>query len=179
MKPSNVAGFFYLILFFVSLWIFGVSFAAFKIHKDFGEVIPMVLTAVLSIYCGWRFFENMRAEKKLPGHANPPPPPISQTAYLGNRKLHEVIIPDNAARFMRELEALTNPKYLTFEEIKGLLDLIKHASEVFGTVDKAYDWLAANNFHFDGKPPIEFLKQKDGIKFIDDRLTGLEHGDNA
>ncbi len=58
------------------------------------------------------------------------------------------------------------------------LTLIKHGIEVFGTTDKFTHWLESENFYFDKKPPIEFMNTYSGIKFIDDRLTAMEYGDN-
>lgn len=59
------------------------------------------------------------------------------------------------------------------------LSLIKHGIEVFGTTDAFVMWLEKENFYFDKKAPIEFMDTYSGIKFIDDRLTGIEYGDNA
>ena len=58
-------------------------------------------------------------------------------------------------------------------------DLLKHGIEVFGTEEDFKRWLNTINFFFDKKAPVEFLNADDGIKFIDDRLTGIEYGDNA
>lgn len=59
------------------------------------------------------------------------------------------------------------------------LSLIKHGIEVFGTKESFSKWLEKENFFFDKKAPIEFMDTYSGIKFIDDRLTGIEYGDNA
>jgi uncharacterized protein (DUF2384 family) len=60
-----------------------------------------------------------------------------------------------------------------------LISLFKHGQEIFGTPEQFKKWLEKNNFYFDNKPPITFMETSSGIKFIDDRLTGLEYGDNA
>jgi putative toxin-antitoxin system antitoxin component (TIGR02293 family) len=60
-----------------------------------------------------------------------------------------------------------------------LLQIFEHGIEVFGSGEKFYQWLSTDNFHFDKKPPMEFLYKINGPQFIDDRLTGLEYGDNA
>ena len=60
-----------------------------------------------------------------------------------------------------------------------LLSLFKHGKEIFGDSEHFTAWLNTANFYFDQKPPIEFLDTVSGIKFIDDRLTGIEFGDNA
>jgi len=59
------------------------------------------------------------------------------------------------------------------------LSLIKHGIEVFGTIENFSKWLEKENFFFDKKAPIEFMDTHSGIKFIDDRLTAIEYGDNA
>ncbi len=59
------------------------------------------------------------------------------------------------------------------------LSLIKHGIEVFGNKEGFSEWLEKKNFFFDHKAPIEFMDTHSGIKFIDDRLTGIESGDNG
>ena len=65
------------------------------------------------------------------------------------------------------------------EQAVMTLSLIKHGIEVFATKEKFSAWLEQENFFFDKKAPIEFMNTNSGIKFIDDRLTALEYGDNA
>ncbi len=60
-----------------------------------------------------------------------------------------------------------------------LISLIKHGIEVFGSKENFNNWLDKENFHLGAKKPIEYLNKISGIKFIDDRLTGIEYGDNA
>jgi len=59
------------------------------------------------------------------------------------------------------------------------LSLIKHGIDVFETKENFSEWLTKENFFFDKKAPIEFMNTNSGIKFIDDRLTALEYGDNV
>jgi len=59
------------------------------------------------------------------------------------------------------------------------LSMIKHGIEVFETNENFTNWLQKENFFFDKKAPIEFMNTNSGIKFIDDRLTALEYGDNV
>ncbi|WP_245826382.1 MbcA/ParS/Xre antitoxin family protein [Spirosoma rigui] len=40
-------------------------------------------------------------------------------------------------------------------------------------------WLNRKNFFFDNKSPNSFLNTVTGVRFVDDRLTALEHGDNV
>jgi uncharacterized protein (DUF2384 family) len=65
------------------------------------------------------------------------------------------------------------------EHVVTLLSLFKHGREIFGSSEKFKEWLNKENFHFNKKAPITFIDTISGIKFIDDRLTGLEYGDNA
>jgi uncharacterized protein (DUF2384 family) len=65
------------------------------------------------------------------------------------------------------------------EHIVTLLSLFKHGRKIFGSPERFKDWLNKENFHFNKKAPITFIDTISGIKFIDDRLTGLEYGDNA
>lgn len=62
---------------------------------------------------------------------------------------------------------------------QALKDLKDHGVKVFGSLDKFSDWLDEGNLFLSGKKPLEFLGTLDGIKLIDDRLTGIEYGDNA
>lgn len=65
------------------------------------------------------------------------------------------------------------------EHILLLLTLIKHGIRVFGTAKQFNHWLNAGNFYLDGKSPINFLNTVTGIRFINDRLTAMEYGDNV
>lgn len=60
-----------------------------------------------------------------------------------------------------------------------ILSLFKHGIEIFGNPEQFKNWLKTTNFFFDQKAPIAFIHTFSGIKFIDDRLTGMEYGDNA
>lgn len=65
------------------------------------------------------------------------------------------------------------------EHVLLLLSLMQHGKNVFGTTVAFEQWLTAANFFFDGKAPIDFLKTITGIRFVDDRLTAMEYGDNG
>ena len=64
------------------------------------------------------------------------------------------------------------------EQIVLLISLFKHGQEIFGTIEAFYTWLDTDNFYLDNGKPISYLKTVTGIRFIDDRLTGMEYGDN-
>lgn len=65
------------------------------------------------------------------------------------------------------------------EHIIVLLSLIKHGIQVFGSKDGFDQWLTTENFFLDSKTPVAFLNTVTGIRFIDDRLTAMEFGDNV
>ncbi|MEW4923166.1 antitoxin Xre/MbcA/ParS toxin-binding domain-containing protein [Algibacter sp. 2305UL17-15] len=65
------------------------------------------------------------------------------------------------------------------EKLVLLISLYKHGAIVFGTTENFNTWLDTENFILDKKAPREFLKTVTGIRFIEDRLTGMEYGDNA
>jgi uncharacterized protein (DUF2384 family) len=67
----------------------------------------------------------------------------------------------------------------TKEHILLLLSLIRHGIQVFGTAKVLYQWLNTGNFYFDGKIPNVYLNTVSGIRFVDDRLTAMEYGDNV
>ena len=65
------------------------------------------------------------------------------------------------------------------EQVLLLLSLIKHGIEVFGSVKDFDQWLNQKNFYFDNKSPNAYLNTVTGVKFVDDRLTAMEYGDNV
>ncbi len=65
------------------------------------------------------------------------------------------------------------------EQVLLLLSLIKHGIAVFGSVEEFDQWLNRKNFYFDHKSPTSFLNTVTGIRFVDDRLTAMEYGDNV
>lgn len=65
------------------------------------------------------------------------------------------------------------------EHVIMLLSLLKHGIDIFGTSENFYKWLETPNFHFGVKAPVDFLGTINGIKLVDDSLTGIEYGDNA
>ena len=65
------------------------------------------------------------------------------------------------------------------EQVLLLLALIKHGIAVFGAVNEFDQWLNRSNFYFDNKSPSAYLNTITGIRFVDDRLTAMEYGDNV
>lgn len=65
------------------------------------------------------------------------------------------------------------------EQVLLLLSLIKHGVKIFGSVKEFNNWLNQENFYFDNRNPVSFLNTITGMKFIDDRLSAMEYGDNV
>ena len=65
------------------------------------------------------------------------------------------------------------------EQTVLLLALIKHGLIVFEKREAFETWLTKPNFFFDNQSPISFLNTVSGIRFVDDRLTAFEYGDNV
>ncbi|MFT4025162.1 MAG: MbcA/ParS/Xre antitoxin family protein [Flavihumibacter sp.] len=75
------------------------------------------------------------------------------------------------------------PKTVVKENVKEqvllLLSLFKHGNRVFGSATAFDSWLSTENFYLDNKKPAAFLNTTTGVRFIDDRLTAMEYGDNV
>lgn len=68
----------------------------------------------------------------------------------------------------------------TVDEHVLLLDsLIRHGCNVFGSYEAFESWIDRANLMLNGKKPSEMLSTVSGFHFIDDRLTGIEFGDNV
>jgi len=65
------------------------------------------------------------------------------------------------------------------EHVLLLLSLFNHGEVVFGDTQQFENWLNTKNFFFDNKMPQDLLKTITGIRFINDRLTAMEYGDNV
>lgn len=65
------------------------------------------------------------------------------------------------------------------EHLILLLSLYRHGIKVFGSQKLFSEWLNKGNFFLDGEEPIRYLNTVTGIRFIDDRLTAIEFGDNV
>jgi len=65
------------------------------------------------------------------------------------------------------------------EQVVLLISLYKHGIEVFGDVEDFNKWLDTENFFLENSKPITYLKTVTGIRFVDDRLTAMEYGDNV
>ncbi len=65
------------------------------------------------------------------------------------------------------------------EKLLLLISLYKQGEKVFGSKEEFNDWLEKPNFHFNNKRPVDFFKTISGIRYIEDRLTGILYGDNS
>jgi uncharacterized protein (DUF2384 family) len=65
------------------------------------------------------------------------------------------------------------------EHLILLVSTLKQGGNVLGSVEALDRWLSTPNFFFDRQPPSTFLNTISGIRFVSDRLTGLEYGDNV
>lgn len=65
------------------------------------------------------------------------------------------------------------------EQVIMLRTVLEKGNAVFGNSEAFDTWLDTSNFFFDGKKPINFLDTTSGIRYIFDRLTALEYGDNV
>lgn len=65
------------------------------------------------------------------------------------------------------------------EHILLLLSLVKHGIEIFGKKEDFELWLNTKNYYFDDITPSGFLNTVSGIRFVNDRLTAMEYGDNV
>lgn len=65
------------------------------------------------------------------------------------------------------------------EHLIVILSLYRHGMDVFGSRELFEKWLTTPNILLDEKEPQQFLNTISGVKFIDNRLTALEFGENA
>lgn len=83
----------------------------------------------------------------------------------------------------KTLRAYRKPESISRDNIKEhlvlLISLYEHGTGVFGSKENFDKWLLTENYFLDGKSPTGFLDTITGIKFIDDRLTAIEYGDNV
>lgn len=83
----------------------------------------------------------------------------------------------------KTLRAYRKPESISKDNIKEhlvmLISLYEHGIDIFETKENFDKWLLTDNYFLDNKPPKDFLDTITGIKFIDDRLTAIEYGDNV
>jgi len=65
------------------------------------------------------------------------------------------------------------------EHLVLLLSLYQHGTVVFGSAGNFDKWLESENYFFDNQSPKGFLSTSSGIRYVDDRLTAMEYGDNV
>lgn len=83
----------------------------------------------------------------------------------------------------KTLRSYRKPESISKDNIKEhlvlLISLYKHGTAVFESKENFDKWLVTENYFLDNKAPKKFLDTISGIKFIDDRLTAIEYGDNV
>lgn len=62
------------------------------------------------------------------------------------------------------------------ERIYRIADLLLHAAEVFGTLDRARRWLQKPQFALGGSTPLAFADTEPGVREVNDLLVRIEHG---
>ena len=60
-----------------------------------------------------------------------------------------------------------------------LTSLARHGVGVFGDGQSFGQWLHTDNFMLSQRKPADLLNTNSGVRLVDDRLTGMEYGDNA
>ena len=131
-------------------------------HIDEHKILKLLNAGLISRQNGRKFLVSIKHYT----HANDKQ--ISQWLGLSERTYGNYKRAKNTA-FKPQLQ----------EHIIMILALIKHGIEVFGKPEKFAAWLESKNFFFDKKAPVEFLTTASGLKYLDDRLTAMEYGDNV
>ena len=84
---------------------------------------------------------------------------------------------------VKTLRNYRQPHYQIRENIKEhivyLLHLMKLGYKVFGSKVEFDKWLNTPNFIFDNEKPASYLQTITGIRFLVERLTAMEFGDNV
>lgn len=103
---------------------------------------------------------------------------LKSVTKLDDKEISEWLsINEKTYRSYKKPQKITKAPLL--EHAIMIISLFKHGIEIFGSSEQFKKWLDTNNFYFDNKSPGIFMDTATGIKFIDDRLTGIEYGDNA
>ena len=109
------------------------------------------------------------------------------SAYLGDLK-HISGLTDELLSNALNLNVKTFRSYKTTavairpylqEHIVALLALYNHGLVVFGVQESFNDWLRKDNDDFDNDSPLNLLTTMSGVKYVDDRLTAIEYGNNV
>ncbi len=83
-------------------------------------------------------------------------------------------------RTMRSYEAANKvfDKKLS-EQVVMMRAVFEKGNAVFGNMEAFDTWLDTGNFFFDDKKPSSFLDTTSGMRYIFDRMTAMEYGDNV
>lgn len=85
----------------------------------------------------------------------------------------------NVKTYRNHRDSGTALKPDTREHLIMLMTLVRHGLKVFASSEAFGKWLEAENFMLDKKKPAELLNTNSGLRLIEDRLSGIEYGDNA
>lgn len=64
------------------------------------------------------------------------------------------------------------------EQVIMLRTVFEKGRAVLGNAETFDKWLETPNYFFDSKEPIAFLDTTSGMRYLFDRLTAMEYGDN-
>ena len=86
-------------------------------------------------------------------------------------------INEKTLRHYKQSDAQINGN--TKEHILYLLRLMTMGNRIFGSGEEFGRWLDTPNFIFNDEKPTGFLNTITGLRFVIDRLTAMEYGDNV
>ncbi|MFI5150290.1 MAG: antitoxin Xre/MbcA/ParS toxin-binding domain-containing protein [Bacteroidia bacterium] len=109
--------------------------------------------------------------------------PIDFVAIKESTHFPDSVISDMLKISTKTYQTYKKPKAKIKENVKDRMAIIgqlfDHGTALFGSTLSFIQWLNTPNFIFGGVPPFDYLDKINGPQFIDDRLTGMEYGDNA
>ncbi|MEQ8241336.1 MAG: DUF2384 domain-containing protein [Cyclobacteriaceae bacterium] len=85
----------------------------------------------------------------------------------------------NVKTYRNYREAGANLRPDIKEHLIILTALIKHGLAVFGSPEAFGSWLHTENFQLAKLKPAALLNTNSGVRLVDDRIAGIEFGDNA
>ncbi|WP_431209793.1 antitoxin Xre/MbcA/ParS toxin-binding domain-containing protein [Puia sp. P3] len=65
------------------------------------------------------------------------------------------------------------------EQVIMLRTVFEKGRAVLGNAEAFDKWLGTPNYFFDRKEPLDFLDTTSGMRYLFDRLTAMEYGDNV
>ncbi|HXC06888.1 MAG TPA: MbcA/ParS/Xre antitoxin family protein, partial [Bacteroidia bacterium] len=109
--------------------------------------------------------------------------PLDFVAIKERTHFPDAVISDLLKISRKTYQTYKKPQSIINENVKERMavigQLFDHGSNLFGSTRLFIQWLNTPNFIFGGEPPFDYLDKTGGPQYIDDRLTGMEYGDNA